>query len=100
MSILYTNDYIGAAKRLRAMPLAFLAVLALGACHRQAPSDVAPAIVLASPVHAHRGISAGENVRYPVEAAARYSNAMSFRVAGKLLERRVPLGDSVRKGQA
>jgi RND family efflux transporter MFP subunit len=81
------------------MPLAFFAVLALGACHRQAPSDVAPAIVLASPVLAHRGISAGENVRYPVEAAARYSNAMSFRVAGKLIERNVRLGDSVRKGQ-
>jgi RND family efflux transporter MFP subunit len=34
-----------------------------------------------------------------VEAAARYSNAMSFRVAGKLIERDVRLGDSVRSGQ-
>jgi RND family efflux transporter MFP subunit len=84
---------------LRAVPLAFLAVLALGACHRQAPSDAAPAIVLASPVHADRGISAGESIHYPVEAAARYSNAMSFRVAGKLIERSVRLGDSVHKGQ-
>jgi multidrug efflux system membrane fusion protein len=99
MSILYTSDYIGAAKRLRAVPLAFFAVLALGACHRQAPSDAAPAIVLASPVHSYRAISAGDVVRYPVEAAARYSNPMSFRVAGKLIERNVRLGDSVRKGQ-
>jgi multidrug efflux system membrane fusion protein len=99
MSILSTSDYIGVAKGRLAASLAFFAVLALGACDRQAPSDVAPAIVLASPVHVHRGISAGENVRYPVEAAARYSNAMSFRVAGKLIERNVRLGDSVRKGQ-
>jgi multidrug efflux system membrane fusion protein len=99
MSILSTSDYIGVAKGRLAASLAFFAVLALGACDRPAPSDVAPAIVLASPVHVHRGISAGENVRYPVEAAARYSNAMSFRVAGKLIERNVRLGDSVRKGQ-
>jgi RND family efflux transporter MFP subunit len=56
-------------------------------------------MVLASPVRSHSGIGTGETVRYPVEAAARYSNAMSFRVAGKLIERDVRLGDSVRKGQ-
>src|ERR1700682_478139 len=99
MSTLSTSDYIGAAKRLCAMPLALFAVLALGACHRQAPSDAAPAIVLAAPVHSHRGVRGGGAVRYPVEAAARYSNPMSFRVAGKLIERNVRLGDSVRKGQ-
>ncbi len=82
------------------MPLTLLALLALGACHRQAPSDAAPAIVLASPVHAHAGAAgAGDSIRYPVEAAARYSNVMSFRVAGKLIERNVRLGDSVHKGQ-
>jgi len=74
-------------------------VLALGACHRQPPSAAAPAMVLASIVHPHSGISAGENVRYPVEAAARYSNAMSFRVAGKLIERDVRLGDSFARGR-
>jgi multidrug efflux system membrane fusion protein len=31
--------------------------------------------------------------------AARYSNAMSFRVAGKLIERKVRLGATVRKGE-
>jgi RND family efflux transporter MFP subunit len=50
-------------------------------------------------VHPYSGISAGESIRYPVEAAARYSNAMSFRVGGKLIERNVRLGDSVREGQ-
>ena len=106
MSNIYTSDYSSSpAARfrthaaLRALPLGLVAVLALGACHRQAPSDAAPAIVVASPVHSYQGIGAGESIRYPVEAAARYSNAMSFRVAGKLIERKVRLGDSVRKGQ-
>jgi multidrug efflux pump subunit AcrA (membrane-fusion protein) len=40
-----------------------------------------------------------EALRYPVEVAARYSNTMSFRVDGKLVERKVRLGDMVRKGQ-
>jgi membrane fusion protein, multidrug efflux system len=104
MSILSTSDcsaaiLFGAGAALRAMPLAFCAVLALGACHRQAPPDAAPAIVLASPVHSSRSIGTGESIRYPVEAAARYSNPMSFRVAGKLIERNVRLGDSVHKGE-
>jgi RND family efflux transporter MFP subunit len=84
---------------LRALPAAFSALLMLSACHRPPPSEAAPALVLASPVHPSRLIGAGENIRYPVEAAPRYSNAMSFRVAGKLIERDVRLGDSVRQGQ-
>src|SRR5260370_39229788 len=83
MSNLSTSDYF----LRRAVPGTLFAVLALGACHRQPPSAAAPAMVLASIVHPQSRISAGENVRYPVEAAARYSNAMSFRVAGKLIER-------------
>jgi RND family efflux transporter MFP subunit len=73
--------------------------LALAACHRQAPPAAPTALVLASPVHAYSGISAGESIRYLVEAAARYSNAVSFRVGGKLIQRNVRLGDSVRRGQ-
>ena len=96
MSTLSTSDVIS----LRAAPwAAVFAVLALGACHRQAPPAAPLALVLALPVHSHSDISADESIRYPVEAAARYSNAMSFRVAGKLIERNVRLGDSVRKGQ-
>ena len=95
MSNLSTSDYCPR----RVMPWGLFAVLALSACHRQPPPAAPPAMVLASPVHSHSGIGTGENVRYPVEAAARYSNAMSFRVAGKLIERDVRLGDSVRKGQ-
>src|ERR1700729_4610725 len=95
MSNLSTNEYPGR----RITPLAVFAVLALSACHRQPPSAAPPAIVVALPVHAHSDASAGASIRYPVEAAARYSNAMSFRVAGKLIERNVRLGDSVRSGQ-
>ena len=95
MSTLSTSDFISP----RAAPWAIFVVLALGACHRQAPAAAPPALVLASPLRSYPGIGAGESIRYPVEAAARYSNAMSFRVAGKLIERNVRLGDSVRKGQ-
>jgi membrane fusion protein, multidrug efflux system len=94
MSSLSTNVYVG-----RVVPLAIFAVLALSACHRQPPPTAPPAIVVALPVHAHSDAGAEGSVRYPVEAAARYSNAMSFRVAGKLIERNVRLGDSVRSGQ-
>jgi multidrug efflux system membrane fusion protein len=95
MSSLSTSAY----SLRRTIPSALFAVLALGACHRQPPPATPHAMVLASPVRSHSGLGTGETVRYPVEAAARYSNAMSFRVAGKLIERDVRLGDSVRKGQ-
>jgi RND family efflux transporter MFP subunit len=76
-----------------------VAALVLAACHGQTPAAAPPAMVVALPVHSHSAAAVGEGLRYPVEAAARYSNAMSFRVAGKLIERDVRLGDSVRKGQ-
>jgi RND family efflux transporter MFP subunit len=47
----------------------------------------------------HDAGSGGDPVRYPVEVAARYSNVMSFRVPGKLIERTVRLGDRVKQGQ-
>jgi multidrug efflux system membrane fusion protein len=100
MSNLSTDESGRASSRaLAAAPLAALVVLLLGACHQQAPLAPPAAMVLASPVHSDSDAGAGESIRYPVEAAARYSNAMSFRVAGKLIERAVRLGDSVRKGQ-
>jgi multidrug efflux system membrane fusion protein len=100
MSNLSTGDFSRAGSRaLSVAPVAVFAMLLLGACHRQAALAPLPAMVLASPVHSDSDIGAGERIRYPVEAAARYSNAMSFRVAGKLIERDVRLGDSVHKGQ-
>ena len=77
---------------------AALSALALGACAKKQAAAPAPAVVLAEPA---RAVSAGtdEARPYPVEVAARYSNQMSFRVPGKLIERNVRLGDTVRKGQ-
>src|SRR5882757_2306440 len=104
MSNLYTDEYPArarAARRARAAiatPLGILAVLALGACHR-APPVAPPAHVVALPVHSYSGTYGAESLRYPVEVAARYTTSMSFRVAGKVIERKVRLGDTVRKGQ-
>jgi RND family efflux transporter MFP subunit len=82
----------------RAAPWALLAVLGLGACQRHAPPAAPPALVLALPVHSYLGSGNG-GIRYPVEAAARYSNPLSFRVAGKLIERNLRLGDLAHQGQ-
>jgi membrane fusion protein, multidrug efflux system len=84
---------------LRTIPPVVLAAAAMVGCHRQAPAAAPPAVVVALPVYSNSAGGVAEGIRYPVEAAARYSNAMSFRVAGKLIERDVRLGDSVRKGQ-
>jgi RND family efflux transporter MFP subunit len=54
--------------------------------------------VVAGVVHP-RADAAADVIRYPAEVAARYSNFMSFRVAGQLIERDVRLGDRVRQGQ-
>lgn len=105
MSSLYTGDHglrrrrLGRVLGAAAVVVLPLAALALGGCHQSAAQAAPLALVVASPVHSFSAGSDGGSIRYPVEAAARYSNAMSFRVAGKLIERNVRLGDSVRKGQ-
>jgi membrane fusion protein, multidrug efflux system len=76
----------------------FLAAL-LAACHPSNTQAPRPVAVVAFAVHTRAEGEAGTPLRYPVEVAARYSNVMSFRVAGQLIERRVRLGDAVRKGE-
>jgi membrane fusion protein, multidrug efflux system len=76
---------------------ASLAVL-LGGCHQPQATAPLPVAVVSIAVHASPSGETGAQPRFPVEVAARYSNAMSFRVAGQLIERRVRLGDAVRKG--
>src|ERR1700736_1653857 len=74
----------------------------LAACHRAPPPAAPPALVLALPVHSDAANGNGNGngvVRHPVEVTARYSTSVSFRVPGKLIERRVRLGDSVKQGQ-
>ncbi len=74
-------------------------VLLLGACHQSQAPEPPPVAVVSVAVHASPTAEAGAPLRYPVEVAPRYSNVMSFRVAGQLIERRVRLGDAVRKGE-
>jgi RND family efflux transporter MFP subunit len=80
------------------MVLAAVAVSVSG-CQRAETASAPPAIVVALPVHPDAGTAGGAAIRYPVEVAARYSNPMSFRVPGKVMERRVRIGDSVVKGE-
>jgi RND family efflux transporter MFP subunit len=91
------NHRVSARNAAAALLVAAMACL-LAACHRAPPPAAPPALVLALPVHSD--VSNGNGVvRHPVEVTARYSNIMSFRVPGKLIERRVRLGDSVKQGQ-
>jgi membrane fusion protein, multidrug efflux system len=91
------------AVRRRAAALSMLAALMLAvpllsACHRSASAPAPAAMVVALPIHASSG-DVVQGIRYPVEAGSRYSTTMAFRVAGKVIERSVRLGDTVRKGQ-
>src|ERR1700736_4850148 len=95
MSNLYTNAHTRTAA---VSALWLLAAAALAGCHRRPAVEAPPAAVVALPVHADSGAEGGQSLRYPIEAAARYANPMSFRVAGKIVERTVRLGDVVRRG--
>jgi RND family efflux transporter MFP subunit len=77
-----------------------LAVLGLTACQGGKKLAAPPALVVALPVRPDVGTPGGGTaIRYPVEVAPRYSNPMSFRVPGKLIDRKVRIGDTVKKGE-
>ena len=78
--------------------LTLAALLLLSACSHQASAPPPPPLVVALPVHPQNG-GGPSSLRFPAEVASRYTNAMSFRVAGKIIERGVRLGDTVRRGQ-
>jgi membrane fusion protein, multidrug efflux system len=89
------------ARRLQALAAGVLVLstaIAFAPHHERKMTEVPPALVVALPVRPYGDPQAGDP-RYPVEAASRYANVMSFRVAGKLIERTVRLGDTVHKGQ-
>ena len=85
------------AQVVAAVLLSLSAVIGAAAHHGKRSAEATLPLVVALPVHPYADRQAGDP-RYPVEAAARYSNAMSFRVAGKLIERKVRLGATVRQG--
>jgi membrane fusion protein, multidrug efflux system len=72
------------------------AAVLLSACQRHEPPPPAAQIVVAQPVHAD-GVTAAASLPGTVEAHD--STPLSFRVAGKLIERKVRLGDTVKEGQ-
>ncbi|WP_431228558.1 efflux RND transporter periplasmic adaptor subunit [Burkholderia contaminans] len=69
----------------------------LTACHsRETPApELQPVVALA--VHEDNGTA--QRV-LPAQVQARYSTPLSFRVGGKIVERRVRIGDTVKAGQA
>lgn len=81
----------------RSGALLLLALVApLTACHTHPAATTPPVAVVTYTVHTS---SDADPPSYPAEVAARYSNPLSFRVPGKLVERRVRLGDRVTAGE-
>lgn len=85
-----------AAWRRYALAAAVCGALALAGCHQRAPVATAPRPVVAVAVHPD-GIPPNESL--PGDIEARYNTPLSFRVGGKIVERNVRLGDTVKKGQ-
>ena len=86
------------AQAVAAALLSLSAVIAVAAHHGKRSAEAPLPLVVALPVHPYADRQSGDP-RYPVEVAARYSNAMSFRVAGKLIERKVRMGATVHQGE-
>jgi len=74
-----------------AAPLLALAVL-LSGCHSRPPAQIPAVAVITYTVHTSDD---QDPPTFPAEVAARYSNPVSFRVPGKVIERRVRLGDRI-----
>jgi len=77
------------------LPLVLAVTLALAACQKPAPVTDAPREVVVLPAQADSG---AQLLTLPGEVQSRFSTPMSFRIAGQVIERRVHLGDTVRKG--
>lgn len=86
-----------AALPLRAgLCLAVCGAVLLTACHTREPVAPEAKPVVALAVHAD---NAPDATSLPAQVEARYSTVLSFRVGGKIAERRVHLGDTVKAGQ-
>nr|WP_244195920.1 efflux RND transporter periplasmic adaptor subunit [Paraburkholderia susongensis] len=82
---------------LRTCAVALAGTVALAACSKKEAAAPAPRPVVAVAVHADG--EALQAASLPGEVQARYSTPLSFRVAGKIIERRVRLGDVVKSGE-
>nr|WP_217443095.1 efflux RND transporter periplasmic adaptor subunit [Burkholderia diffusa] len=70
--------------------------LFVAACHPKESAPPAPRPVVALPAHAD-GAAVARTL--PGEIQPRYATPLSFRIAGKIVERKVRLGDTVKVGQ-
>ncbi|WP_087725385.1 efflux RND transporter periplasmic adaptor subunit [Pandoraea sp. PE-S2T-3] len=73
-----------------------IAVAALAACSRKAPPEPPPRPVVAM---AAKTAEQTPIASLPAQIEARYTTPLSFRVAGKIVDRSVRLGDAVKAGQ-
>ncbi|WNC91386.1 efflux RND transporter periplasmic adaptor subunit [Paraburkholderia sp. FT54] len=80
-----------------AIVLALAGAVTLAACSKKEVVAPQPRPVVAVVVHADG--SGTQAASLPGEVQARYSTPLSFRVGGKIVERRVRLGDVVKNGQ-
>ncbi|MGF6374241.1 multidrug efflux system membrane fusion protein [Paraburkholderia sp. RAU6.4a] len=92
---IFLSSFIRSPKRTHVMVAACSAIL-LSACQPREAAAPEPKPVVALAVHAD-GRTASASL--PAQVQARYSTALSFRVGGKIIERRVRLGDAVKAGQ-
>jgi membrane fusion protein, multidrug efflux system len=97
-TFLISQSFRRARGSLARLTVATTVALAVAACHKDKETPAPPAAVVALPVHSAAGTAGEMAIRYPVEVTARYSNPMAFRVPGKLIERKVRIGDTVKKG--
>ncbi|KVP63928.1 RND transporter MFP subunit [Burkholderia ubonensis] len=72
------------------------AALVVAACHPKESAPPAPRPVVAQPARAD-GVAVSRTL--PGEIQPRYATPLSFRIAGKIVERKVRLGDTVKAGQ-
>lgn len=92
---LATPSSSGTGRPIRAALLLSL-VVPLSACHTRAEVTTPPVAVVIYTIHAAED---PDPSRYPAEVAPRYANPLSFRVPGKVIERRARLGDQVTAGE-
>lgn len=91
-----TADNAPRRRLVLAVAITTIAAAALAACSRKAPPEPPPRPVVAV---AAKLTEQTPIASLPAQIEARYTTPMSFRVAGKIVDRSVRLGDAVKAGQ-
>lgn len=91
-----TADNAPRRRLVLAVAITTIAAAALAACSRKAPPEPPPRPVVAV---AAKLTEQTPIASLPAQIEARYTTPLSFRVAGKIVDRSVRLGDAVKAGQ-